>query len=164
MLLGVVVGLAIAIGLALLIVIYESAFPHTALLGRVGNTTIYRNVKQFPNSQVCDSHRIYLQIPSVLPHDPVLQHRLQFFTCHHLLEHCFAKAHKHLLCLQVLPGIAACRVDAPIYFANVQYIHERLRKYVARATAYSAAEGQQLQYLLLDMSPVTHLDSTGRDL
>lgn len=77
MLLGVVVGLAIAIGLALLIVIYESAFPHTALLGRVGNTTIYRNVKQFPNSQVCDSHRIYLQIPSVLPHDPVLQHRLQ---------------------------------------------------------------------------------------
>lgn len=52
MLLGVGTGLAIAIGLALLIVIYESAFPHTALLGRVGNTTIYRNVKQFPNSQV----------------------------------------------------------------------------------------------------------------
>lgn len=52
MLLGVTTGLAIAIGLALLIVIYESAFPHTALLGRVGNTTIYRNVKQFPNSQV----------------------------------------------------------------------------------------------------------------
>lgn len=52
MVLGVETGLAISIGLALLIVIYESAFPHTALLGRVGNTTIYRNVKQFPNSQV----------------------------------------------------------------------------------------------------------------
>jgi sulfate transporter 4 len=52
MFLGVEIGLAISIGLALLIVIYESAFPHTALLGRVGNTTIYRNVKQFPNSQV----------------------------------------------------------------------------------------------------------------
>jgi sulfate transporter 4 len=52
MFLGVEMGLAISIGLALLIVIYESAFPHTALLGRVGNTTIYRNVKQFPNSQV----------------------------------------------------------------------------------------------------------------
>jgi sulfate transporter 4 len=52
MFLGVEIGLAISIGLALLIVIYESAFPHTALLGRVGRTTIYRNVKQFPDSQV----------------------------------------------------------------------------------------------------------------
>lgn len=34
--LGVELGLAIAIGLALLIVIAESAFPHTAVLGRVG--------------------------------------------------------------------------------------------------------------------------------
>lgn len=52
MFLGVEIGLAISIGLALMIVIYESAFPHTALLGRVGRTTIYRNVKQFPDSQV----------------------------------------------------------------------------------------------------------------
>ncbi|WIA34220.1 hypothetical protein OEZ86_012573 [Tetradesmus obliquus] len=115
MFLGVEIGLAISIGLALLIVVYESAFPHTALLGRVGNTTIYRNVKQFPNSQV-------------------------------------------------LPGIAACRVDAPMYFANVQYIHDRLRKYVARAGQYSEAGGMPLQYLLLDMSPVTHIDSTGAHL
>jgi MFS superfamily sulfate permease-like transporter len=64
--------------------------------------------------------------------------------------------------VQVLPGIAACRVDAPMYFANVQYIHDRLRKYVARAGQYSEAAGMPLQYLLLDMSPVTHIDSTGR--
>jgi MFS superfamily sulfate permease-like transporter len=63
--------------------------------------------------------------------------------------------------LQVLPGIVACRVDAPMYFANVQYIHDRLRKYVARAGQYSEAAGMPLQYLLLDMSPVTHIDSTG---
>eukprot|EP00775_Hariotina_reticulata_P010081 gene10081-10236_t len=115
MFLGVEIGLAISIGLALLIVIYQSAFPHTALLGRVGHTTIYRNVKQFPDSQV-------------------------------------------------LPGIAACRIDAPMYFANFQYIHERIRKYVARAHVYSEAAGLPLQYLLLDMSPVTHVDSTGAHL
>lgn len=51
MFLGVEVGLAISIGLALLIVIYESAFPHTAMLGRIGGTTVFRNVKQFPDSQ-----------------------------------------------------------------------------------------------------------------
>lgn len=53
MFLGVKVGLAVSIGLALLIVVYESAFPHTALLGRVGATTIWRNVEQFPAAQVC---------------------------------------------------------------------------------------------------------------
>lgn len=52
MFLGVEIGLAISIGLALMIVIYESAFPHTAMLGRVGTTTIYRNIKQYTNSQV----------------------------------------------------------------------------------------------------------------
>lgn len=52
----------------------------------------------------------------------------------------------------------------PVVFlatADVAYIHERLRKYTARAEAYSAAAGTRLQYLLLDMSPVTHLDTTG---
>jgi MFS superfamily sulfate permease-like transporter len=38
--LGIELGLAAAIGLALLIVIFESAFPHTAVLGRVDRTTV----------------------------------------------------------------------------------------------------------------------------
>lgn len=42
------IGLAISIGLALLVVIYESAFPHTALLGRISGSGVYRNVKQYP--------------------------------------------------------------------------------------------------------------------
>lgn len=49
-----------------------------------------------------------------------------------------------------------------VAIADVAYIHDRLRKYVSRAQAYSEAAGTQLQYVLLDMSPVTHLDSTGR--
>eukprot|EP00878_Enallax_costatus_P037535 GHUV01042404.1.p1 GENE.GHUV01042404.1~~GHUV01042404.1.p1 ORF type:complete len:105 (+),score=13.79 GHUV01042404.1:261-575(+) len=76
MLLGVETGLAIAIGLALLIVIYESAFPHTALLGRVGNTTIYRNVKQFPNSQVKKYNLMF-----VLRHVPVTYVQSIQLTC-----------------------------------------------------------------------------------
>ena len=41
-LLGVEVGLGIAITLALLSVIYESAFPHTAVLGNLPGTRVYR--------------------------------------------------------------------------------------------------------------------------
>lgn len=44
--LGIELGLAVSIGLALLIVIFESAFPHTAMLGRVDRSTVYRNIEQ----------------------------------------------------------------------------------------------------------------------
>jgi MFS superfamily sulfate permease-like transporter len=40
--LGIELGLAISIALALLIVIMESAFPHSAVLGRVDHSTVYR--------------------------------------------------------------------------------------------------------------------------
>jgi MFS superfamily sulfate permease-like transporter len=40
--LGVEIGLAISIGLALLIVVFESAFAHSAVLGELGNTGVYR--------------------------------------------------------------------------------------------------------------------------
>lgn len=44
--LGIELGLGVSIGLALLIVIFESAFPHTAMLGRVDRSTVYRNIEQ----------------------------------------------------------------------------------------------------------------------
>jgi MFS superfamily sulfate permease-like transporter len=40
--LGAELGLGISIGLALVIVILESAFPHTAVLGQIERTTVYR--------------------------------------------------------------------------------------------------------------------------
>lgn len=46
--LGVEIGLAIAVGVSLLIVLYESAYPHTSVLGRLPGTRHYRNVKQYP--------------------------------------------------------------------------------------------------------------------
>lgn len=41
---GVEIGLLASIVLSLLILILETAFPHTALLGRVGKTAVYRCV------------------------------------------------------------------------------------------------------------------------
>lgn len=51
---SVEIGLGIAIGLAVLFAIFNTAFPHTAMLGRVPGSTVYRNVKQYPNAQVRD--------------------------------------------------------------------------------------------------------------
>jgi len=52
--LGVEYGLAIAVALSLLIVIYESAYPHTAVLGRLPGTSLYHNIKQYPDVERYD--------------------------------------------------------------------------------------------------------------
>lgn len=54
MFLGVEIGLAISVGVSLLLVTYESAFPHTAVLGRLPGTTVYRNTKQYPEAECYD--------------------------------------------------------------------------------------------------------------
>jgi sulfate transporter 4 len=51
--LGIELGLGVSIGLALLIVIFESAFPHTAMLGRVDRSTVYRNIEQVSKGPLC---------------------------------------------------------------------------------------------------------------
>jgi anti-anti-sigma regulatory factor len=46
LLFGVLLGIACAVGISLVIVIYESARPQITILWRIPGTTIYRNVKQ----------------------------------------------------------------------------------------------------------------------
>lgn len=52
--LGVELGLGIAVGLSLLLVIFESAYPHTAILGRLPGTTEYRNIKNYRQAEKYD--------------------------------------------------------------------------------------------------------------
>ena len=55
---GVDIGLAIAIGLSICLALWKSAFPHTAVLGRLPQTTVYRCVmvscSVLLNSTVCE--------------------------------------------------------------------------------------------------------------
>jgi sulfate transporter 4 len=52
--LGVELGLGIAVGLSLMLVIFESAYPHTAILGRLPGTTQYRNIKNYRQAERYD--------------------------------------------------------------------------------------------------------------
>ena len=37
-----------------MMMLYQIAFPHTAVLGQLpGASTVYRNVKQYPDAQLC---------------------------------------------------------------------------------------------------------------
>ena len=49
--LGVETGLAIAVIISLLIVLYESAYPHSTVLGRLPGTTYYRSIKQYSEAE-----------------------------------------------------------------------------------------------------------------
>jgi SulP family sulfate permease len=50
-------------------------------------------------------------------------------------------------------GVVVLRIDAPLYFANVEFIQDRLRQ-------IETAEGARLRVLVLDLSSVNDLDSS----
>lgn len=121
--LGIELGLGISVGISLLLVIAESAYPHTAVLGRLPGTHHYRNIKQYPDAEMYD-------------------------------------------------GIVLVRVDAPIYFANTQHVHDKIQKYYRRAEEklqedHQAVDGgenenniQCVQFIIIELSPVSHIDTS----
>ncbi|XP_050210632.1 sulfate transporter 4.1, chloroplastic-like isoform X1 [Mercurialis annua] len=59
-------------------------------------------------------------------------------------------------------GIVIVRVDAPIYFANISYIKERLREYEVDVDKSSrrGPEVERIYFVILEMAPVTYVDSS----
>ncbi|CAH2053897.1 unnamed protein product [Thlaspi arvense] len=101
------------VGFSLAFVIYESANPHIAVLGRLPGTTVYRNTKQYPEAYTYN-------------------------------------------------GIVIVRTDAPIYFANISYIKDRLREYEVAIDKHTnrGPELERIYFIILEMWPVTYIDSS----
>ncbi|KAL0855149.1 hypothetical protein Bca101_060301 [Brassica carinata] len=110
---GIEIGVLVGVGFSLAFVIHESANPHIAVLGRLPGTTVYRNMKQYPEAYTYN-------------------------------------------------GIVIVRVDAPIYFANISYIKDRLREYEVAYDKHTnrGPEVERIYFLILEMSPVTYIDSS----
>lgn len=116
--LGVELGIAISVGMSLIFVIYETARPHTAILGKLPNTTVYRSVAQYPN----------------------------------------AETHE---------GIVIMRIDAPLFFANVDYVKDKFREFefvsyeMHRLNSINTKLRGVPHFVILEMGPVASIDSTG---
>jgi sulfate transporter 4 len=132
--LGVELGLGISIGLALLIVILESAFPHTAVLGQIERSAVYRcgggagavqaqsgKSEALPGSAACPSVT-ELHATHSPPHRPALDPA----TPRNIEQYPQS---------ELVPGVLVVRLDAPVYFANVQYMRDKLDEYEAEAQA-----------------------------
>eukprot|EP00471_Norrisiella_sphaerica_P007528 CAMPEP_0184490428 /NCGR_PEP_ID=MMETSP0113_2-20130426/17861_1 /TAXON_ID=91329 /ORGANISM="Norrisiella sphaerica, Strain BC52" /LENGTH=747 /DNA_ID=CAMNT_0026874307 /DNA_START=55 /DNA_END=2298 /DNA_ORIENTATION=- len=119
--LGILTGLAIAVGMSLVIVIYESARPQISLIWRVPGTTNYRIVKQAPNGEW-------------------------------------------------IKNILIVRFGASMYFANMSYLRDVVMDMLRRtndAVETARPEENQMnagtsdvQYIILEMSPVISVDSS----
>jgi SulP family sulfate permease len=102
--LGIERGILVAVAASLLVVLSQTARPHTAVLGRVPGTTSFRNVERTPGAIT-------------------------------------------------MPGVIVLRVDAPLYFANADFLAGTLHE-------VESAHPHQLRVMILDFSSVTDLDSS----
>lgn len=58
LLLGIEMGILVAVVASMLVVFARMSMPHSAVLGHVDGTTSYRNVERFPEAQTLDGVRI----------------------------------------------------------------------------------------------------------
>lgn len=56
--LGIELGIAIAVVASMVVVFARMSKPHTAVLGRIGDTTSYRNLQRFPEAEVRPGVRV----------------------------------------------------------------------------------------------------------
>ncbi|XP_058191903.1 sulfate transporter 1.3-like [Rhododendron vialii] len=61
-----------------------------------------------------------------------------------------------------VPGILIVRVDSAIYFSNSNYVKERILRWLTDEEEQVRANKQtRIQYLVVEMSPVTDIDTSG---
>ncbi|KAL0458181.1 UNVERIFIED_CONTAM: Sulfate transporter 3.1 [Sesamum latifolium] len=61
-----------------------------------------------------------------------------------------------------VPGLLILEIDAPIYFANSNYLRERISRWIDDEEDKLKASGEtSLQYVILDMSAVGNIDTSG---
>ncbi|KAI4349476.1 hypothetical protein L6164_010060 [Bauhinia variegata] len=61
-----------------------------------------------------------------------------------------------------VPGILILEIDAPIYFANASYLRERITRWIDEEEDRVKAAGEaSLQYVLMDMTAVGNIDTSG---
>ncbi|CAA0809402.1 Sulfate transporter 4.1- chloroplastic [Striga hermonthica] len=59
-------------------------------------------------------------------------------------------------------GIVIVRIDAPIYFANISYIKDRLREYeIEPDGSFKRGPGvTRVHFVIIEMAPITYIDSS----
>jgi MFS superfamily sulfate permease-like transporter len=105
---GVIPGIGIAVGLAIIEFLWDGWRPHHAVLGRVNGIRGYHDLKRYPDARL-------------------------------------------------IPGMVLFRWDAPLFFANAEQFHERVREAVAESPT-------PVRRIVVAAEPVTSIDVTSADM
>uniref|UniRef100_A0A1J3J386 Sulfate transporter 1.3 n=2 Tax=Noccaea caerulescens TaxID=107243 RepID=A0A1J3J386_NOCCA len=61
-----------------------------------------------------------------------------------------------------IPGVLTIRVDSAIYFSNSNYVRERIQRWLTdEEEKVKAVSLPRIQFLIIEMSPVTDIDTSG---
>lgn len=110
--LGVEIGLLAGVVVSLVLVLYKTAFPRIASLGRLPGTRVYRNKDMYAD----------------------------------VIEP---------------PGMILVRIDAPIYFANVEGIKDFLLDKLEKGQQEHQQLGDPVRFVIIDLSPSPNIDIAG---
>ena len=102
--LGMEYGVLVGIIMSLLVLLMKTTRPHYAVLGKIPNEPLYKNINRFPNLEVCEDTLII-------------------------------------------------RFDAGLYFANVSYFKQVIKKHID-------AKGKKLKAFFLDADSINNIDSS----
>jgi MFS superfamily sulfate permease-like transporter len=106
--LGVIPGIAIAIGIAVIEFLWDGWRPHYAVMGRVDGIRGYQDIKRYPEARL-------------------------------------------------IPGLVLFRWDAPLFFANGELFHQRVREAIAQSPT-------PVRRITVAAEPVTSIDVTSADM
>jgi sulfate transporter 4 len=133
--LGVEMGLGLSVGISLLLVIFESAYPHTAVLGRLPGTHHYRNIKQYPNAERYDGTvLIRVDAPIYFANTQHVKEKIQKY--YERAEEKLHEEHRRL----------SERNNNDESDENNNVIR--------------SSEVQRVQFVVLELSPVSHIDTS----
>ncbi|CAH9077052.1 unnamed protein product [Cuscuta epithymum] len=59
------------------------------------------------------------------------------------------------------PGILVLQLGSPLYFANANYVRERILRWIRDEQDVSKSKGPHIEYLLLEFGAITSIDITG---
>ncbi|XP_057839869.2 sulfate transporter 3.1 [Cryptomeria japonica] len=105
-------GLIIAVSISVVRVLMHVMRPHTAVLGNIPGTSMYRSTEQYQDATK-------------------------------------------------IPGILILRIDSPIYFANANYLKDRMLRWIEEEEKLIKLDQDILHYIILDMGSVATIDTSG---
>jgi sulfate transporter 4 len=133
--LGVEMGLGLSVGISLLLVIFESAYPHTAVLGRLPGTHHYRNIKQYPNAERYDG-TVLIRVDAPI----------YFANTQHVKE----KIQKYYE-----------RAEEKLHEEHRRHSESNNNdESDENNNVIRSSEVQRVQFVVLELSPVSHIDTS----